>query len=201
MAPHEMLWRKPAPSQSDLMHTCVGRDAPSGHTWPPDKAGPPGHPGRHKAPAADLPMPGGCCSEQCWVLQTAGQYPGSQQLLCVTTEQDAMQRGGRVEGAALLYSVTSLGKRRFALCSPLTHILTGWTEVWSHQLLPECKALTVEGGRSSQGVSWPLWNDVNNVSTVNNDWTRGLFLVPDPVCSIGRLNWKSCRICQMYDCM
>lgn len=73
--------------------------------------------------------------------------------------------------------------------------------MWSHQLLPECKALAVEGGHSSQDMSWPLWNDVKNVSTVNNDRTRGLFLVPDPVFSIGRLNWKSCRICQIFDCM
>lgn len=76
------------------------------------------------------------------------QHTGSQELLCITREQDAMQRGGRGRGSSsMLYSFTSLRGRRFALCySLITFIfLKGKTEVWSNQLLPECKALLYGG--------------------------------------------------------
>lgn len=129
----------PHPSQTWCTPVCAGMLL-AGHTWPPDKAGHSGHPGRPRAPTGDLPVPGGWC----WVLEVAVQYTGSQELLYITTQQHAVQRGGRGRrSSSELYSVTSHGGRRFALCySSYTHtFLAGRAEVQSNQLLPECKAL------------------------------------------------------------
>lgn len=126
----------------------------AGHTWPPDKAGLEqgwalwASRQAQSTKSWSSHQPGGWCSEQCWVLETAAQYAGLQELLGITTEQDAMQRGGRGRrSSSVLYSVTSLRGRRFALWySACTHtFLAGRAEVWSSQLLPECKALCCGG--------------------------------------------------------
>lgn len=192
-----MLWdamkkTSPVPGRPDTLLFGQGCSQLVTHTWPPDKAGL-GQGWALWAPRGPQST-SSWSSHARWLMQWAVLGPGDSRAVCrlagaaVHRHGTGWQRGGRGRrSSSLLYSVTSLRGRRFVQCySPDIHtLLTGKTEVWSSQLLPECKALCCGGWSLITGRE--LWNDVNNVSTKLDE--RFVLCTQSYVFNFS-LNWK-----------